>query len=220
MHLSAHPAFHQTDLLSSFRFQYHCTLTGTAYSQISRFEFFSVFHNFAYHLCVQLRRYWAVMNHAVARFAQPCQIGNFIDSFDWKLVVDVVTVFWNCYGKWFPAAFALSLIPVIGVFPVHEVFKVCFPALSVCIAGKGDILRGVDGWPVTGQQFVFVPVVHIRQTGIYCAIRAVWTPSPPKPSRRFSPRPRRVQAAYCRRIGCAPPHFFGVPEARFPGSYH
>ena len=60
------------------------------------------------------------MNHAVARFAQPCQIGNFIDSFDWKLVVDVVTVFWNCYGKWFPAAFALSLIPVIGVFPVHE----------------------------------------------------------------------------------------------------
>ena len=101
------------------------------------------------------------MNHAVARFAQPCQIGNFIDSFDWKLVVDVVTVFWNCYGKWFPAAFALSLIPVIGVFPVHEVFKVCFPALSVCIAGKGDILRGVDGWPITGQQFVFVPVVHI-----------------------------------------------------------
>ena len=105
--------------------------------------------------------HWAVMNHAVARFAQPCQIGNFIDSFDWKLVVDVVTVFWNCYRKWFPAAFALSLIPVIGVFPVHEVFKVCFPALSVCIAGKGNILRGVDGWPVTGQRFVFVPVVHI-----------------------------------------------------------
>ena len=84
------------------------------------------------------------MNHAVARFAEPCQIGNFIDSFDWKLVVDVVTVFWNCYGKWFSAAFALSLIPVIGVFPVHEVFKVCFPTLSVCIAGKGNILRGVD----------------------------------------------------------------------------
>ena len=83
------------------------------------------------------------MNHAMARFAQPCQIGNFIDSFDWKLVVDVVTVFWNRYGKWFPAAFALSLIPVIGVFPVHEVFKVCFPALSVCIAGKGNILWGI-----------------------------------------------------------------------------
>ena len=41
--------------------------------------------------------------------AQPCQIGNFIDSFDWKLVVDVVTVFWNCYGKWFPAAFAIPI---------------------------------------------------------------------------------------------------------------
>ena len=161
MHLSAHPAYHQTDLLSSFRFQYHCTFTGTAHSQISRFEFFSVFHNFAHRLCVQLRRYWAVMNHAVARFAQPCQIGNFIDPFDWKLVVDVVTVFWNCYGEWSSATFALSLIPVISIFPVHEVFKVCLPALSVCIAGKGNIFRGIDGWSVTGQRFVLVSVVHI-----------------------------------------------------------
>lgn len=99
VHLSAHPAFHQTDLLSSFRFQCYCTLTGTAHSQISRFEFFSIFHNFAHRLCVQLRRYGAVMNHAVARFAKPCQIGDFIDSLDWKLIVDVVTVLWNCRGE-------------------------------------------------------------------------------------------------------------------------
>ena len=101
------------------------------------------------------------MNHAVARFAKPCQIGNFIDSFDWKLVIDVVTVFWNCYGKWFSTAFALSLIPVIGIFPIHEVFKVCFPALSVCIAGKGNVLRGVNGRPVTGQRFVLVSVIDV-----------------------------------------------------------
>ena len=51
-----------------------------------------------YRLCIKLRRYWTVVNHAVAWFTQPNQIGHFIDSIKWKLVFNVVTMLLEATG--------------------------------------------------------------------------------------------------------------------------
>jgi hypothetical protein len=92
MHLSAHPAFHQADLLSLISTSLHPRGVQDAYKfhldSFSRYFF----------ILRTIRIWWdgAVMHHAVARSTQPCQVWNFVDSVKWKHVVDVMTVLYNC----------------------------------------------------------------------------------------------------------------------------
>ena len=86
------------------------------------------------------------MDHAVARFTQPCQIRNFVDSFDWKFIIYVMTMLGYGFRKDFAAAFTFPLIPIVGVLTVHKILKI---VLSFGIYRQRNVCWGVDGWAVT-----------------------------------------------------------------------
>ena len=107
------------------------------------------------------------MYHVVARFTQPCQVRNFVDSFNGKFIVYMVTMFGNIFRKDFATAFAFTFVPVIGVLAVHKILKVVF---SVGVYGQSNILRSIDGRTVTRQGFMFGAIIYIPSASV-CRVR-------------------------------------------------
>ena len=107
------------------------------------------------------------MYHAVARFTQPCQVRNFVDSFNRKFIVYMVTMFGNIFRKDFATAFAFTFVPVIGVFAVHKILKVVF---SVGVYGQSNILWSIDGRTVTRQGFMLGAIIYIPSASV-CRVR-------------------------------------------------
>ena len=84
------------------------------------------------------------MHHAVTRYTEPCQIRDFVDSVNGQFVIYMMAVLWDCIGKIRTAAFAFSLVSVIGIFPVHIELEVSFPTLTLGIGRQFNFLRIID----------------------------------------------------------------------------
>ena len=78
----------------------------------------------------------------------------------------MVTVLWNVIRKVFAAAFALSVVAVIGIFTIHEILKIRFPCLSLCALCQCYFFRCIDRWTIKRKRLVFIAVIHIPSSAI------------------------------------------------------
>ena len=78
-----------------------------------------------------------------------------------------MTMLGNLLRKIPSAALALSLVPVIGIFPIHKILEICLPAFAMRVVRQSDVLRGIDGGTVTGQGFMLAPVMNVSPSSFH-----------------------------------------------------
>ena len=150
MRLSAHPAYHQGNLLSS-DFNTSAPSRYAECLQISHTEFFSVLINLLRRFRRNTRKNSSGVYHFVADCAEPCKIRDFIDTINVKRVLNVMTVFRNFRRQFNTTAFTFSAISVIGILTVHVVLEVVFTTSSFGEARNIHIFWRIDRWPLLGR---------------------------------------------------------------------